>query len=615
MKFINFSISIFFAIALISVILGSISSANLKKNEALESTDRRQSKHIFRNQLNPPYKNVTNYTLGYTFNNAINNSYTSITMKDFKHMNLNAKFHSIYDKELEEIFLILKKGKFQGIDDFRSAYELFIENFNKCDKNNDNLLDVNEFSACMTSDPYLSIIQEPTPLYSTYKNYTNSSAFYQEVYTFASNYDEKGLNFYDYIIIRFFNWAWRKCGVANRFMDETTFECAVDLTSGTKSLNSKTLRNVFYLALKLTNSNYMPVRTVDFVSYFALASSIRLFGRINAKENFDASIGEFNIALDNNILPTRYNQDIINQLFRLIKKNSSVKMGIDLLTFTFYDHYLKFFYQGATKNRWTINSDEFAKICTGFMFPKFIHNYLTHVPTANFTSNDYNLRAHLNKVHWDEEDNFAKFLEVSNRRYNNTLYNKKIVDQRIFNLLDSNNNNFLTFYDFGNFIQILTLYGKLDNRDADRVIVSDLFKGFTEYSDLPVYSSEFNTRGHRFALLEQDFYIDPFFALVVARIDDFVSHYVRREDPSTVKEIELQLIFSKMNMKHFPVAFIERCSRGKDSNGIPKYDWECAISEAINRSLKYLEYSRDVKDIKDHGFNLTYTSYDYPSSK
>merc|ERR1712166_655440 len=104
-----------------------------------------------------------------------------------------------------------------------------------------------------------------------------------------------------------------------------------------------------------------PVRTFDFLTYYTLASSVKLYGKVNAKENNDATISEFNTALDTNQLPTRFNQDIITQIFRLTNRDSAAKNGLDLYTFAFYDHYLKLFYQGANDNRWTITSQKFAQ--------------------------------------------------------------------------------------------------------------------------------------------------------------------------------------------------------------------------------------------------------------
>lgn len=615
MKFVINSKTLLATLAIIALTLNLVSSVSIRKTDSENLESRRRVKHVFTEESNPPYKNKTNYTMGQTFNRAINNSIESENLQQFTAANLNSKFHAMFDKQLEELFLIFKKNKASlGIQDFRSAFHLFIKNFNACDKNHDLLLDKKEFGNCMKSDPYLSLVQQPSRMYSTMRNFTNTTAFNDDIFNFANNYDVN-MNFYDYVMMRLFAFAWRKCTVSNKFMDESNWECGIDITSGTKSLNTHTLRNIFQLGLKLTNSKSMPVRTLDFLTFYALGTSIRLFGKINAKENFDATLQEFNIALDTNILPTRYNQDIINQLFRLTRKENGGKNGLDLYSFVFYDHYLKLFYQGASNNRWSINPKEFAKICSHWMFPQSIFNYMTQVPTANFTSNTYNLRAHINNNHLEEEEFSGKFLELKTKRYNNTSFNVKQVDARIFRLLDSNSNHFLTFYDFANFIQTFTLYEKTDSRDSDRVIVSDIAGAFSGYSSLPLYSSEFRARSNRFNLLDSDIYIDPFYTLAVTRMDDYVHHYIRRSDPTTVKEIELHLILDRINLKNFPAAHLDKCARGKDSNGIPLYDWECSIIAAINKALKYLEYTRDMKDIKSHGFNLTYTQYDYANSK
>ena len=142
----------------------------------------------------------------------------------------------------------------------------------------------------------------------------------------------------------------------------------------------------------------------------------------------------------------------------------------------------------------------------------------------------------------------SKNTKANLQRYTVEVANQTVIDDRIFKLLDSNNNNYLTFYDFGNFIQTFFLYQKTDSRDADRVIVSDIYTAFTEYSDLPMISTEFRTRSKRFSLIEQDLYIDPFYTLAVTRMDDYVHHFLRRADPTTVKEVELNLIFDRINL-------------------------------------------------------------------
>ena len=49
-------------------------------------------------------------------------------------------------------------------------------------------------------------------------------------------------------------------------------------------------------------------RQMDFIIFSDLALSVRLYAKINRKEDNLASTNEMNLALDNNILPERFNQ-------------------------------------------------------------------------------------------------------------------------------------------------------------------------------------------------------------------------------------------------------------------------------------------------------------------
>lgn len=594
------------------------SSNNLENTETTDRRYRRRSRNHYRYSAptNPPVPNNTNISLGNVFNTFINNSMTNVDLKTFKQTNQNSKFHLMFDKQLEEIFHIFRTNKMSGVADFRTAYNLFIVNFNKCDKDKDLLINAKEFNDCMKNDPYLSLIQAPDKLYTTNPDYVlNPTAFASNLFLFADTYDKSGLNFYDYVILRLITFAWRKCSVNAPFIDETSFECAIDIISGSRSLHSNALRRLYNLALELGNSKSQPVRNIDFVMFYNFASTIRLFGKINAKEDLDATKNEFELALDTNVLPTRYSQAIIDDLFKLVSSSASSKNGIDLFSFCFYDHFLKMFYQGfQSEKRWKLSLNEFTQLTNFYLFPGYIINYMKHVPQNNYTAESYNLRAHIHPSFLNEEDNLAKFLEVkssvSNNRYNVTNYNQNLVLKRIFTILDSKEEGFLTFYDFANFIQVFYLYNVLDERHADRVLVGNVHRGFTEKTDYPVYSENFRERAKRFAMLDQDIYIDPFYTLSIMRLDDFVQQYVRKSDPTTVKEIELGFVFEKLNLKNFPSQYLVKCNRGKDEDGIPKIDWECAVIKAVAKTLKFLEHSRDLSDIKAHGFNLTYTAID-----
>ena len=61
----------------------------------------------------------------------------------------------------------------------------------------------------------------------------------------------------------------------------------------------------------------------------------------------------------------------------------------------------------------------------------------------------------------------------------------------------------------------------------------------TEHSDVPAVSEEFRVRAKRFIMIDQDLYIDPYYTLAIIRMDDYVRHDLRKSDPTTVKEIEI----------------------------------------------------------------------------
>lgn len=600
---------------------------NKYNSQNLEGAERRhkskyRSIRTFRSLDNPPVVNTTNITLQKTLNLAINNSLSNVDLNTFKESNKNFKFHSLFDKQLEELFFIFKTHKMAGVEDFRSAYNLFIKNFNACDKDKDNFINPSEFINCMKNDPYLSLIMPTEKLYANDQNNTATPlSFYQNLFLFVDNYDKHALNLYDYVLLRLIAFSWRKCSVNGPFMDESSFECAINIISQTRSLSSTSLRKLFELARDLSNSRSIPVRTIDFISYYAFSTSTRLFGQINSKEDMDATKNEFNLALDNNILPTRFNQIIINDLFKLIKSSNSAKGGIDLYSFCFYDHFLRMFYQGFdSENRWSITLREFNILHGLFLFPNFFLNYLKQVPLYNYTADSYHLRRHINPSQLSEDDHFMKFLELQSKfmtetaRHNNTNYDQQAVLKRIFTLLDSDEDEHITFFDFGIFLQTFYLYNKIDIHHKDRLLVGEVYNSFTEHFDLPLVSEKFRESAKRFSMLEQDTYIDPFFTLVIIRLNDSVSPFVRKGDPTTVKEIELLMILDKISLKNFPLKYLKSCTRGNDQDGIPKYDWECSVIKAIQKTLTYLENIRDISDTKKYSLNLAYTVIDSADS-
>jgi hypothetical protein len=78
----------------------------------------------------------------------------------------------------------------------------------------------------------------------------------------------------------------------------------MDVISGWKTKYRTKGRNIYKLTLELGNNE--SIRNVDFITFFIIGTTIRLYGDINRKEDDDISRSEFNLALDNNLLSIRY---------------------------------------------------------------------------------------------------------------------------------------------------------------------------------------------------------------------------------------------------------------------------------------------------------------------
>lgn len=91
------------------------------------------------------------------------------------------------------------------------------------------------------------------------------------------------------------------------------------------------------------------------------------------------------MVLDENMLPSRYNQDVINNFFRLISEYDHPSEGIDFQSFVYYDFALTLFFNTNATQRWNLNQGEFINVLKDVLFPGKIFTELTLIPSTNFT--------------------------------------------------------------------------------------------------------------------------------------------------------------------------------------------------------------------------------------
>lgn len=682
----------FILLSIVLILLSGNISSLLHKKESSNKSTKEKSTELSSRSGNRHKKAFSHLKLSTNFMNSSNitNSSFNISMRTkmeslmnltkFDHQDENEFFHShnsflankLLDKEILEIFNFFRTKKFVASRyDMRSAIELFLNDFEKCSPNKTYVLNLEQFQRCMSTDPSLHRIIPPSNVYANYNNYsdpkdTNKTAFKTLLFKTMDKMHENYLNFYDYLVLRLYVFSWSKCSVNGPYLDESSFECAVDIVINWRSLDRQTARNIYNFAIKIA-PNAERTRHIDFISFINLASSIRTYSFINQKGDSDATKAEFNNALDNNLLPIRYNQKVINDFFKLVCDDDNPNQGIDVLTFWFFDSILRIFFgESKSEKRWQADFNQFAAALDSGFFPSHLQKYIQLIPQFTLKNSSYMMEAYDNVKYFKTEEDFLmmpKFLEknikekadlaLSKSKTNKNLkslkisnakslalktntdtksksqiklsnnikaklqslaaegYNKNATYSRIFTVLDSDEDGFIDFYDFGMFIQITTLFAEADEHNRGRVVAGVLHEKLSESSGLPTLNSKFRDRAKRFGLINQDVNFDVFNAIVLMKMDEIAFHYARKEDPSLVYEIDMKQIFSRIGLVNLPDGHIKNCIRGPPKEGyiIKKYDWECAIIIGLKETLDFIEQANDLTKIKKNIINIEMTTY------
>lgn len=663
--------------------LASASNSDLTRNSGKTRTKKthNQIKLLASAALISNGSNFTNSSYNISLRNQM-----EAQMNDTKFLaqDENQFFHShnsflankLLDKEILEIFNFFRTKKFVASRyDMRSSIELFLNDFERCSPNKTYVMDLNQFQRCMSSDPSLHRIIAPPGAYANYRNYsdpkdTNKTAFKALLFKTLDKMNENYLNFYDYLMLRLYVFSWAKCSVNGPYLDESSFECAVDIVINWRSLDRQTARNIYYFAIKMA-PNAEKTRHIDFISFINLATSIRLYGMINKKGDSDATKAEFNNALDNNLLPIRYNQKVIDDFFKLVCDEDNPNQGIDVLTFWFFDSLLRvFFGESKSEKRWQADFNQFSAALDSGFFPSHLQKYIQLIPQYTLKNSSYMMEAYDNVKFFKTEEDFLmmpKFLQKSEKEKekkstttattanNNNLknliqntnnknlnsktntnfltkaktlykfssalqnklksgaaeYNKNQTYSRLFKVLDSDEDGFIDFYDFGMFIQITTLFADADAHNRGKVLAGVLHEKLSESSGLPTLNSKFRDRAKRFGLINQDVNFDVYNALVLMKMEEIAFHYARKEDPSLVFEIDLKQIFARIGLVNVPDGHIKGCLRGDLDEGYKqkKFDWECAIVIGLKETLDFIEQANDLRKIKKENIPVGMTTF------
>jgi hypothetical protein len=399
------------------------------------------------------------------------------------------------------------------------------------------------------------------------------------------------------------------------FIEEVNFECAIEVVAGFKTLSRNSARNLYSLGLKLGNNE--SIRNMDFITYTILATSVKLFSKMNTKEDNDLTKEEMNFALDKNILPMRYNQDVVNYMFELVAEIDKPNQGLDIVSFVFYDFSLKLFDVPKPHRRLHLNIEDFTIAMKNYLFPSSISSQLLVSPRNNITANSYQQYTYLNiSVFNSESDHFLKnsFLQTEDNILtlvgNNTnfTFNANTVHQLIFNIIDTDSDGWINFYDWGSFFQISYIFSKHDIYNKGRITAGELSQIFTSYSDFPAISHKVREQAKRYNMLPASIYVDVISNLFVLKMEELVASSLR-SDKNLIYEFELKRILSTVNLRYVSDTLLNKCLRGVDEKNVPRYDWECAFIEGIKENLRFYESAFAYLTTKTNNITLANTVF------
>lgn len=266
-------------------------AASMKNRESEESgvessAEKKKKKNKLKSKsrahLAPPLPVFHNTSLQNNTYRDLNFSFVKQDLAQFKDNNRRYNYR-VLDKQLEDIFRTMNQNNvdYNTIFSDRAYMVIFMNNFNYCDIDKNQILSYSEFKNCMWMDEYLAALTPPTIQYANQQNYTDKEFFISKIFDIMDPYHNGYMNFHGYMEFRLMIFSWRKCSVLGPFIEEISWECAIDVVSNMKTMSRPSLRNTYAMCLEISNS--WNVRTIDFISYLYFASSARLYGRINGK--------------------------------------------------------------------------------------------------------------------------------------------------------------------------------------------------------------------------------------------------------------------------------------------------------------------------------------------
>ncbi len=192
------------------------------------------------------------------------------------------------------------------------------------------------------------------------------------------------------------------------------------------------------------------------------------------------------------------------------------------------------------------------------------------------------------------------------------MYDEEKIIKKMFTVLDSDEDDYLDFYDFGLLIQIFQIYDEIDNINKGRIFAGELYEGILKSSGIPSISPSFKQKAKRLSLLEKDVYVDVFTFIIMVKFDDFIERFKRLTTPDLLTEIDINSILKKLDLEGIPFSKYAECARGHTKQDIKLLDWECVFLNIIKETLHFYEKSEQYITARNYNMTLSTMDFEFP---
>ncbi len=294
--------------------------------------------------------------------------------------------------------------------------KILIKQYEECDSNADNKLDLNEFKDCVDNQKYFGVLKD-VPMKDASKVFTrelklqniygvsslnnnisksNSSSgknktngkgdksknatsksdksknnkntnYLELIFNILNDSQNKYFSVYEYIKLRFLMIVYRKCLAVSFFISKNEVECiANDFNIEGYSEKFNSLSRIYDQVQSF--SRFENLNELDTINVLSALQSINLFGKINKRHiNPTVSKQAFLDALAAKELPQRYNAKNIHYVFSQLSHESGKQPDkIDLHSFVFIDRFLRIFAENSSKFKLVNVNENFIDV-NGFI--------------------------------------------------------------------------------------------------------------------------------------------------------------------------------------------------------------------------------------------------------